>query len=229
MNTLVYIFLIFILFSFQSVFAMESETYKINADSINLGGLSGSSENYNLNDTLGEVIIGEGSSASYKTKAGLQYMVNTYLSLTVDNSSKDLGSLLSGSPITGQTTTSVTTDSWGGYAIVVSKNHPMRHTDAVTEIDDANGSISVPLLWQSPNDLGFGFSIISGTNVDSKWGSSPNYKYAAFPNLAETAHLKSGFSSNLDETVFGYKTDVSTDQKSGSYASTVTYTAVAAL
>jgi len=105
---------------------MSSDSYKINADSFNTGGDLGSSTSYKLNDTMGEVATGVGSSATYKMKAGFQQMVNTYLVLTVDASNKDLGSLLPGSPITGETTVDVTTDAWNGYALAVSKNHPMR-------------------------------------------------------------------------------------------------------
>lgn len=208
---------------------MQGSTYKINADSINSGGGSSSSASYVLGSTIAEAVNGEGSSASYKTKAGFQYMINSYLTLTVDSSTKDLGSLLPGSPITGQTTATVTTDAWNGYSLNVSKDHKMRHTDGTTEIADANGTITTPLLWQPPNDQGFGFTIISGTNVDPKWGSNPNYNYAAFPDLATTFHSRTGYKSAGDDTVIGYKVDVATDQKSGAYSCNVIYTAVGAL
>lgn len=228
-----YFLLILVVFAFiagQNVFAqMSSGSYKINADSLNAGGMESGSASYRLNDTIGEAVIGEGSSVTYKSKAGYQYMVNTYLTLTVDSNTKDLGSLLPGSPITGQTTIDVTTDSWNGYALSVSKNHKMRHTDAVTVIDDHNGTIAVPLLWSAPNNLGFSFTIISGTDVDPKWGSNPNYKYAAFPDIATEAHSKTGYKSPADETVIGYKVDAPPDQKSGSYSATITYTAVGSI
>jgi hypothetical protein len=208
---------------------MKGATYKINADSINAGGGSGTSASYILGSTMAEAVNGEGSSASYKTKAGFQYMIDSSLTLTVDTSTKDLGSLLPGSPITGQTTATVTTDSWNGYSLNISKNHKMRHTDNVTEIADVNGTIATPLLWQAPDNMGFGFTIISGTNVDAKWGSSSNYKYAAFPDLTTTFHSKTGYKAGGDDTVIGYKVDTVTSQKSGAYSCAVTYTAVGEL
>lgn len=208
---------------------MNDGSYKINADSINIGGDASSSGGYKLNDTIGEIASGEGASGSFKMNAGFQAMVNSYLTLTVDSHTKDLGSLLPGSPITGQTTVDVTTDSWNGYILNVSKNHKMRHTDAVTTIDDHNGTLATPVLWSAPNNLGFGFTVISGTNVDSKWGSGPNFKYAAFPDVATTVHSKPGYKSPVDETVVGYKVDVPTNQKSGAYSCTVTYTAVGSI
>lgn len=212
-----------------SLAQMSSGNYKINADSLNAGSLESSSGSYKLNDTLGEAAIGEGSSASYKVKAGFQYMVNTYLTLAFDSSPEYLGTLIPGTPVTGETVVSVTTDSWNGYQLEVSKDHPMRHTDTVTEIADHNGTIATPLLWQSPDNLGFGFSVIGGTNVDPKWGSSPNFKYAAFPGSATTAHIKEDYKSATDDTTFGYKADAPGSQKSGAYSCTVTYTAVGSI
>lgn len=209
---------------------MSSSNYKINADSINAGGEASSSATYKLGDTLGEAVIGEGSSATYKMKAGFQYMVNTYLTLAVNGSPKDLGTLIPGTPVTGQTIVSVTTDSWNGYALNVSKDHKMTHiVDGSTTIDDHNGTIATPVLWSAPNNLGFGFTIISGTNVDSKWKDGLDYKYAAFPDIATTAHSKAAYKSPVDETVIEYKADVLSNQKSGAYSCTVTYTAVGSI
>jgi hypothetical protein len=203
---------------------MSSGNYKINADSINAGGAPGSSATYKLNDTIGEIATGEGTSATFKMQAGFWSMVNTYLTLTVDTRTKNLGSLLPGSPITGQTTVDVTTDSWNGYSLNVSKNDKMRQ-DVTTTIDDHNGTIATPLDWSAPNNLGFGFTIVSGTNVETKWNS----KYAAFPDVSTTAHTKAGYKSPADETVIGYKVDVPSDQKSGAYSTTVTYTAIGSI
>jgi len=208
---------------------MSSSHYKINADSVNEGGAPSTSSTYKMNDTIGEIATGEGASGSYKINAGYPAMVNTYLTLAVDSDTKDLGSLLPGSPITGQTNVDVTTDSWNGYSLNVSKDHKMRHTDLVTTIDDHNGTVATPLLWGAPNNSGFGFTIISGTNIESKWGNNPNFKYAAFPDISTTAHLKSGFKSPADETVVGYKVDAPVDQKSGAYSCTITYTAVGSI
>jgi len=220
---------VFFLVARISFAQMSSDSYKINADSLNAGGLESSSASYKLNDTIGEIAAGTGASGTYKMKAGFWEMVNTYLTLTVDDNSKNLGSLLPGSPVTGQSTVTVTTDSWDGYVLNVEKDHPMLHTDTVTEIADHNGTIAVPLLWESPNHLGFGFTLISGTGLDAKWGTNPNYKYAAFPDTAQTAHTKSDYKSTADETVVGYKADVLSSQKSGAYSCTITYTAVGSI
>jgi hypothetical protein len=218
-----------IFFPFFFVWAMSSNNYKINADSINEGGGFSQSASYKVSDTLGEAVNGEGSSASYISKAGFQYMINSYLILNLGSTAADLGTLIPGTPVTGQTAVYVTTDAWGGYTLNVSEDHQLRHSDNVTEITDFSGTIATPLLWESPNNTGFGFSVTSGTGVDAKWGSNPNFKYAAFPLISTTVHTKTGYKSAVDETTIGYKADVGSSQKNGAYSCTITYTAVAAL
>jgi hypothetical protein len=207
---------------------MSSDSYKINADSINAGGAASSSASFKLDDTVGEIATGEGASGTYKMKAGFWQMVNTSLMLMVDADNKNLGTLFPGSPITGETTVDVTTDSWNGYALNVSKNDKMR-MDALTTIDNHNGTIATPVPWSAPNNLGFGFTIISGTGVDTKWKDGLDFKYAAFPDIATTTHSKPDFKSPADETVIGYKVDVPESQKSGAYSCIVTYTAVGSI
>lgn len=53
--------------------AMSSSNYKINSDVLAPGGWQSNSSNYGLGDTLGESVIGEGSSANYSLGAGFWY------------------------------------------------------------------------------------------------------------------------------------------------------------
>lgn len=208
------------------VFAMGSANYKINADAIGAGGALGSSTNYKLNDTLGESVAGIGSSTNYKLQQGFQYMVNTGISLTVDSNTQNLGTVAPGSSATGQSTLTVTTDSWGGYDVLLSENHAMLHTDAVTTISDYSCAISAPCVWSGN---GFGFTVLSGTGVEAKWGTSPNYNYAAAPLLDTVFHEKTGYTSGGDQTVVGYNIAPATSQKSGSYSNVLLFTALAKL
>ena len=56
-------------------YAMSSETYMINADTVNSGGNLSDSETYKLGDSLGEAAIGVESSESYKSKTAFWYML----------------------------------------------------------------------------------------------------------------------------------------------------------
>lgn len=212
--------------SSKSSQAATSENYKIDADVLGVGGSAGTSENFNLTDTIGEPIIGIGASESYKSKAGFWNMVNTAINLTIDSSTVNLGTITPGTPVTGESEITVTTDSWGGYDLKVNENNNMTHTDTVTTIPDYSCDIALPCLWSG---VGLGFTIKSGTGVDGKWGTNPNYKFAYFPETSTNFHAKTGFSSGWDVTTIGYKVDTSASQKSGQYSSIITYTALTKL
>jgi len=208
------------------VFAMESTNYKIDADVVGAGGMLGSSTNYKLTDTIGEPIVGIGSSSNYNLEQGFQYMVNTGISLIVDSGVQNLGSVNPGSSVNGQTILTVLTDSWGGYDALISENHSVLHSDAVTTIADYACNISAPCVWSGN---GFGFTVESGTGVEAKWGTNPTYKYAAVPLSDTVFHTRTGFSSEGDETIVRYNVSPSASQKSGNYSNIIVYTVLAKL
>lgn len=207
---------------------MSSTNYKINADVIGAGGGLGSSANYKLFDTAGEPIVSIGSSENYKGKLGFEYMLDEppTISILVDSNTVDLGTVTAGTPEQGQSTLSVTTNSYGGYDLLASENHALLHTDTTTTIADYSGTIASPTAWSG---TGFGFTLTSGTNVESKWGTSPNFAYAGFPLTDTLIHEKTGYKSGADDTVVGYNIDVASTQLSGTYSNTVTYTAAVKL
>lgn len=205
---------------------MESESFKINADVVGIGGDLGSSESYVLTDTVGETIIGPSNSENYGAQQGFWQMIGTEISLSIDSNTVDLGLVNPANSAEGQSVLSVITDAWGGYDLYINENHPLLHNDAVTEIEDISCEISSPCLWSG---YGFGFTVKSGTGVDIKWGSSPNYKYAKVPLTATNFHNKTGYKSGIDETAVGYKVVPKPTQKSGRYSNIIVYTAVAKL
>jgi hypothetical protein len=205
---------------------MESESFKINADVVGIGGDLGSSENYVLTDTVGETVIGLSDSENYGAQQGFWQMMGTGISLTIDSNTFDLGLVNPTNSAEGQSVLSVITDAWGGYDLYINENHPLLHNDAVTEIEDISCEISAPCLWSG---YGFGFTVKDGTGVDGKWGSSPNYKYAKAPLTATNFHDKIGYKSGIDETTVGYKVAPNSTQKSGVYSNIIVYTAIAKL
>ncbi len=207
---------------------MQSANYQINADVLSGGGNLGSSSNYTLTDTVGENVIGQGSSTNYVLKDGFWQMVNTYLIVSIDSALVDLGALTPGTPVTGQSQLSVTTDAWNGYSLSIEKNHRLRHTNGTDEIPDHAGTIAAPLAWSAPNTIGLGFSVASGTDVAAKWGAGT--KFAAIPtNVATLFHARTGYRSPADTTTIGYKLDVPSTQRSGDYDAVVTYTVMSSL
>ncbi|MDD5397202.1 MAG: hypothetical protein PHW24_04055 [Candidatus Moranbacteria bacterium] len=206
--------------------AMSSANYQINSDTINAGGNLSNSANYKTLDSIGETFIGSMASTNFTIGEGLAPMITYSLTMSLDSSTKDLGSVTAGVPITGTTTATVTTDSWGGYDMYISQNDDLKHADPLTTIAPFSCTIAAPCFWSG---AGFGFTVNSGTSVEAKWGTSPSYKYAAIPSTTTLFHTKWGYSSGGDNTVIGYKLDVPTTQKSGVYTNIITYTAVAKL
>lgn len=205
---------------------MGSTNYKIDADVIGVAGGLGTSASYKLTDTIGEPVIGIGQSTNYQMQAGFWYMVNFIISLQVDSNTVNLGNLTPGTPVTGESVLTVATDSWGGYDLLASQNHQMTHSDTVTTIPNYSCDIASPCLWSG---AGLGFTVKSGTRVESKWGTTPNFKYAYFPLTDTIFHEKTGYTSGGDVTTVGYELDAPTTQKSGSYSNIVTYTAMTKL
>ncbi len=210
------------------VLAATDGTYNITVDNIGFAGGEASGDGtYQLMDTVGEPIVGVGTSEDYKSQDGFWYMVNSTISLTLDSNTKDLGTVTAGTPKTANTTATVVTDSAGGYDLLISENHAMTHVgDGTTTISDYAGTIATPTAWTG---TGLGFTITSGTGVEAKWGTSPNNNYAGMPTTDTIFHEKTGYTSGDDDTVVEYKVDVPGAQKSGVYTNTVTYTAISKL
>ena len=128
------------------VFSATSENYHINSDVIGVGGGTADSESYKVTDTLGQTVVGKDSGQNYNLQEGYWNSVNSSLAFAVDSNGLDLGSMIPGNPISGQTELSVSTDSWSGYDLYVNQNHPLTHADTVTTIPDYVCSISSPCL-----------------------------------------------------------------------------------
>jgi len=100
---------------------MGSTNYRIQSDSVNLGGGLGTSTSYRLESTAGEVGTGELTSTTYALKAGYQQMQEVYIALTAASSVLLSPSIpgISGGTSNGSTTVTVTTDSSSGYTLTI--------------------------------------------------------------------------------------------------------------
>ncbi len=211
--------------------AATDGVYTITVDNVGFaGGELSTDGTYGLMDTIGEPVVGIGVSEDYTAQAGFWYMVNNTLSLVLDSNIQDLGSIAPGVPNTGSTLATVTTDSAGGYDLLISQDHDLLHAgDSTTTIPAFTGSIATPSAWTDGTDVGLGFTVTDGTDVEAKWGVTPDFNYAAIPTTDTVFHEKVGYTSGGDDTTVGYQIDVVSTQKSGTYTNTVTVTAIAKL
>lgn len=117
---------------------MGSTNYRIQSDSINVGGGLSSSTNYTQESTVGEAGSGESSSETFTLRAGYQQMQEVYIAVsgaTTTVLSPALGGI-SGGTSNGSTTVTVVTDSPSGYSLsIASESSPAMQSGANTLAD----------------------------------------------------------------------------------------------
>lgn len=143
---------------------MQSTNYRIESDSINVGGVRSTSSNYSLEDTTGEMASGESSSATYYLGAGYQHTLADYLSLSVSPDvvlTPALGGLTGGTS-NGSTTLTVITDNAAGYQLLInSSGTPSMQSPSGNQIGD---------YTPGGADPDFAFTVNAG---DARFGYSP--------------------------------------------------------
>ena len=141
---------------------MQSPTYKIMSDTVNVGGQDSSSSTYKLGDTLGEVGTGDSNSTNYFLHAGFWQMQESYISISSpsDLSLTAIGGI-NGEASEGTMFWQVTTDNSAGYSMTI---------ESTTTPALKSGSNSFDDYTPSGADPHYNFSIVSTT---SAFGFSP--------------------------------------------------------
>lgn len=99
-------------------YVSSSTSYRIQADSVNVGGNLSTSTSYRAEDTIGEEGVGTSSSASYSIKAGYQQMQQVYLAISAPGNITLTPSIpTTGGVANGLATWTVITDSAAGYTM----------------------------------------------------------------------------------------------------------------
>lgn len=101
---------------------MQSPSYQIQNDSINVGGTENSaSSNYQLSDTVGEIATGNSTSTSYNLYAGYRTMTGAYVAISApaDVTMSPPINGLTGGTGDGSAVWTTTTDAPGGYTLAV--------------------------------------------------------------------------------------------------------------
>lgn len=175
----------FVYFSLNAgvVHSSSSANFIINADTISFGGGFSSSTNYIMEDTIGDVVFGELTSASFISSGGYipmitggntvsaSYPSSVSLSPAIRNTAGGRGN--------GQFDISVTTDVSAGYSLFIrsttdpalasSNDSFANYSPSVSGTPDLNWSVGA-------SDARFGFTP-EGTNIANKYkdnGSSCN-------------------------------------------------------
>ncbi|MFH1789635.1 MAG: hypothetical protein ABH832_01030 [bacterium] len=116
----VFLCLLICLVFVQPVFCLMSSTnYTIFADDFH-SGLVATSTNYRLEGTAGESPVGSTTGATYQILGGYQSMDRSSLSMSITDSSINLGDLSTTAVSSANTTVTITTDSSSGYTLSIS-------------------------------------------------------------------------------------------------------------
>lgn len=149
----------------------QSQNYKIQFESINIGGLDvQTSTLYKLKESIGEVATGLSESSLYKLFAGYRQMDEVSISISVTpttiNMTPPIGGL-TGGVSNGSTTVNVMTDNLSGYQLQIKatsspalkcKSSCNPATDYFSDYTPQNAGVP-DFLWQvSPDTSEFGFT-----------------------------------------------------------------------
>jgi hypothetical protein len=210
--------------------SMTSGNYQIWSDSFSTGGGNDqSTDNYTLRDTLGEFGIGQSSSTNNNAKIGFREMSNSpgaasTVTLTASGSSVSLGELSTASTATGSMTLTAYTNSSSGLSVT--------YTGSTLTCSACSGTNTVSGIGSSAAASTAGSSQF-GFNAIYSSGSSPVASSVSPYNSASQYAYSSGdqiisSSEAINSTVFdiNFIANISGSEESGSYATTVTYTAV---
>ncbi len=150
---------------------MQSASYQIESDSINIGGGRSSSTNYIQESTVGEQATGPSDSASYQLRAGYQQMQEIYLAITAaaDVSMNPTIGGVTGGTSTGATSVTVTTDNRAGYTLSIqAESSPAMQSGSDTIGDYTPGGVPDFTFDTAATDSHFGYSP-EGAHIDDRF------------------------------------------------------------
>jgi|GEM_PF-903097 len=183
--------------------------------------------------------IQEADAATATYGVTLQTNVQEVITLTCDSATVNLGNLTPGTPVTGSSVCTGTTNANGGYTLAVKRD------DATTTMDKTSGPANDTTLditdktpWTpgTPNAVvwsgtGLGFTVFASqaTKSTTWWGTGTTVndalnKYAGFSAAYTNIMVHTTYGAATTNSI-GYKLDVPVTQRSGAYDGTITYQA----
>jgi hypothetical protein len=245
---LLIIVLIGLVFGISPVFAyvMSSTNYRIQSDSVNIGGLdTQSSDSYIMKDTIGEIATGESESFSYKLRAGYRQMQEVYLSISSPpdvTMTPEIGGVIGGIS-NGSSTWTVITDNPAGYTLTIKANTSPALQSGSNSFADYTPNVSgtPDYDWSiADTDAEFGFTP-EGENIVQKFkdnGSSCNTGTLNTPDKCwynfstSTEVIAQSYSSNHPsgaQTTIKFRAESGTSniQPSGIYQAVIVVTVTA--
>lgn len=188
----------------MTAYMMSSQSYKIQSDSLNIGGIPENSDNYKTDDTIGEMFAGESKSENYTIKAGYQRMQEMTISISVPDTIHLTGDIpaITGGTANGQEAVTVKTDNPAGYKLELeASTDPALATSEDNFVDYE--PVNPPTLdynWIiGASNSRFGFTV-SGTDAKQAYKSSGSICNQT-GGTADGLHCWNGFAGATKITV----------------------------
>lgn len=222
----------------------ESNNYKIERDSLNIGGGFGTSDNFKLQSTVGEVGTGYSESSNYAVLAGFQQSIEeSFISISspVD---LNMGSIngLTGGNAAAAAEWLVTTNNNAGYSLSIKSDTSPALKSSLDYFDDYTTDTSDPdyefAIDYTASEFGYNPFSVDVVNKFKNNGSSCNVgsgitAYKCWNSLNTSGEIVvQGTSSNDPSgatTTINFRAESGNNKilTAGSYAATITMTAIA--
>jgi hypothetical protein len=228
-TSLIVITLLFVLLGVTKTYAdtMKSATYHIDESSVGVGDVSqGVSADYQAAAAVGDLAIGNSSSADYQINAGSQTSPDPALSFSITNGTPNLGSFSPTSATVATATFSVLDYTSYGYVAQIFGNPPTYngHTlSAMTTTGTSQTGIeqfginlvantSPVSVGANPDNGQFGFGV-----ADPNYATANQYRYNSGESIAEAPK-----SSGLTNYTITYLVNVNDLTPGGAYSTNQT-------
>lgn len=211
---------------------MESENYKIQWGNINIGGGKKSSSSYTVTDTLGQNAPGLYTGSGYTVRSGFQY-IHTLVPFTfvISDLTMELGTLSIGTSATDSNQLTVSAGGANGYEVLAYESHPLRSENNAdipdTTCDNGNCDETNAEVWSQDTTYGFGYNI-QGDDIPADFVDSSYYRQFANDETNETHQSVMSNNSVTDQAqaTVTYKANISANQETGNYETSIVYIAV---
>lgn len=213
---------------------MKSVQYRIDFGNVNFGSNNGTSTNYGLGTTLGQLAANEFSSSGYVVKAGFQYLHSIIpFAFTISDTSINLGTLTPNTPSTATTDLTVSFGGAGQYQVTAEEIGPLDTASGSDSIIDTscNGGAETCTetsadVWNSSSAYGFGYNM-SGTGIPADFTNTTYFR--PFPDsTAPESPAVVMSSTNVTKTstsTVTFKANISPIQAAGSYYTVIRFIA----
>jgi len=225
-------------------YVMSSTNYRIERDSIDMGGGLSDSASYSSESTIGGIGSGTGTSTSYNLYAGYQQMDETTISLTVPGATAMSPAIspTDGGAATASASINVSTNNSAGYTLQVkASTSPALKSGANSFADYVLAGAAPDYAFALPSASASEFAYTpEGADIVARYkdnGSSCNQALGSstadtcwdpfstsYATIAQSAagNLPSGTATNVK---FRAEAGASANQAAGTYTATIIFTA----